>query len=44
MQNIPADRLKASVVYRNGTADYKIQGETLGGTFDLNGRYPAAGQ
>lgn len=40
VQNIPADRLKASVVYRNGAAEYKIQGETLGGTFDLNGTYP----
>jgi hypothetical protein len=41
IQNIPADRLKANVVYRNGAADYKIQGETLGGTFDINGRYPS---
>ena len=40
VQNIPADRLKATIVYRNGAADYKIQGETLGGTFDLSGRYP----
>jgi hypothetical protein len=40
VQNIPAERLKASVVYRNGVADYKLQGETLGGTFDLSGRYP----
>ncbi len=40
VENIPADRLKANVVYRSGIADYKITGETLGGTFDLSGRYP----
>ena len=40
VENIPADRLKANVVFRGGVADYKITGETLGGTFDLNGRYP----
>src|SRR5205823_7853633 len=40
IQNIPADRLQANVVYRNGAAGYRIEGETLGGKFELSGRYP----
>jgi hypothetical protein len=31
IQNIPADRLQAKVTYRRGVADYRIDGETLGG-------------
>jgi translocation and assembly module TamB len=40
IQNIPADRLQAKVTYRRGVADYHIDGETLGGKFELSGKYP----
>jgi hypothetical protein len=40
VQNIPAERLRANVTYRGGSADIKVQGQTLGGTFDFSTRYP----
>jgi hypothetical protein len=42
LQNIPADKFTADLVLRDGAADIKVKGETLGGTFDLNGRYPSS--
>ena len=42
VQNIPAQRLHGSVTYRAGRADYRLEGETLGGTFKLEGRIPPA--
>ena len=38
VQTIPADRLRGTVDYRNGVVQYKLQGETLGGTFDVEGK------
>jgi translocation and assembly module TamB len=41
IQNIPAEKLHADVAYRGGSADYLIVGETLGGRFRLEGKYPS---
>jgi hypothetical protein len=41
VQNIPADKFTGTIVLRGGAVDYAIKGETLGGTFDINGRYPS---
>jgi hypothetical protein len=38
VQTIPADRLRGTVTYRNGVVQYKLEGETLGGTFDVEGQ------
>ena len=40
VQNIPAERLHGTVTYVNSVLEYKLQGESLGGTFDVNGRLP----
>lgn len=40
VQGIPAERLHGSVDYAGNAVDYRLQGETLGGTFDLNGSVP----
>src|SRR5262249_51158104 len=40
VQNIPAERLRANVTYRGGSADIKVQGQTLGGTFDFSTQFP----
>jgi translocation and assembly module TamB len=44
VQNIPAERLRANVTYRGGSADIKVQGQTLGGTFDFSTQYPPPSQ
>jgi translocation and assembly module TamB len=40
VQNILAERLRANVTYRGGRADIKVQGQTLGGTFDFSTQFP----
>jgi translocation and assembly module TamB len=40
VQGIPTERLHGTVDYRQGAIDYRLQGESLGGTFDLNGKLP----
>lgn len=40
VQNIPADRLHGTVNYKSGIVQYKLEGETLGGTFDVEGQLP----
>ncbi len=40
LQNIPAQRVRGSVSYRAGKGEYRLEGETLGGTFKLEGRLP----
>jgi translocation and assembly module TamB len=42
IQGIPAEKLHGTVDYRNKTVDYRVEGETLGGTFHLNGQIPPA--
>jgi translocation and assembly module TamB len=44
VQNIPAEKLQATIQYQKGLLDYKLQGSTLGGTFDLEGQVPALTQ
>ncbi|HVK19154.1 MAG TPA: hypothetical protein VM533_19635, partial [Fimbriiglobus sp.] len=40
VQGIPAERLKGKIDYKPGGLAYDLTGETLGGSFDLNGTYP----
>ncbi len=41
VQNIPADNLHADVDYKAGAATYHLEGESLGGRFKLDGKYPS---
>ncbi len=40
IQNIPAERLVGKAAVRNGEIDYALEGKTLGGSFEVKGRYP----
>src|SRR5207249_4298177 len=40
VQGIPTERLRGTVGYRQGVAEYHFEGETLGGRFRLDGRLP----
>jgi translocation and assembly module TamB len=40
VQGIPADRLKGTVGYHQGVVAYRLEGETLGGKFKLEGKLP----
>lgn len=40
VQGIPAERLSGAVKYDRGAIDYSLEGRSLGGTFDVKGRYP----
>src|SRR5262249_2126549 len=42
VQGVPADRLHGQLSYREQAILYDLEGETLGGTFQLNGTYPFA--
>src|SRR5205823_6551113 len=42
VQNVPVERLKARVGYRRGVVRYRLEGDALGGRFDIDGRWPAA--
>jgi hypothetical protein len=44
IQGIPAQRTRGSVSYRNRTLVYRLDGETLGGRFHVNGEIPPAQQ
>ncbi len=44
VQGIPADKLTATLDYRKGSLDYRMEGETLGGKFHVNGKLPAEQQ
>lgn len=41
VQGIPAEKLVGTVKVVKGGVDYKLTGKTLGGDFELEGRYPA---
>lgn len=41
VRGVPARRLKADVKYHAGVADYTLKGEALGGTFEIEGKYPS---
>jgi hypothetical protein len=40
VQNIPAQKLHGRVVYRDGKAEYRLDGETLGGKLTIEGKLP----
>jgi translocation and assembly module TamB len=42
VQGIPTERLRASVDYRDKTLTYRMESETLGGRFHLDGQIPSA--
>ena len=42
VQNIPTEQLHGTLEYQKGALDYKLEGRTLGGTFDLEGQIPPA--
>lgn len=44
VQGIPAERLAGKAAIKNGGVDYSLEGHTLGGTFDIKGRYPGLGK
>jgi hypothetical protein len=41
VQGIPAERLTGKLGFRGGAAEYQLEGRTLGGSFELKGRYPS---
>lgn len=42
VQNIPAERLVGRASIQGGAVDYSLEGKTLGGSFEVKGRYPGA--
>jgi translocation and assembly module TamB len=42
VQNVPAERLTGKAAIRDGAVDYSLEGKTLGGSFEVKGRYPGA--
>ena len=40
VQGIPAERLTGKVALKGGAVEYELEGKTLGGSFDIKGRYP----
>jgi uncharacterized protein involved in outer membrane biogenesis len=41
VQNVPAEKIRARINYQSGVVRYKVEGSALGGTFDIEGRWPA---
>ncbi len=42
VQGIPAERLAGKAALKGGAVEYELEGKTLGGSFDIKGRYPGA--
>ncbi len=40
VQGIPAEKLVGTASYEAGAVKYALEGRTLGGSFEINGRYP----
>jgi uncharacterized protein involved in outer membrane biogenesis len=40
VQNIPTEQLHGTLEYKKGVLDYKLEGKSLGGTFELEGQVP----
>jgi len=40
VQGIPAERLVGKGTIRGGAVEYQLEGRTLGGSFEIKGRYP----
>jgi hypothetical protein len=41
VQNIPTEQLHGKLDYKEGVIDYKLEGKTLGGTFEVEGQIPS---
>ncbi|MBL8792581.1 MAG: DUF748 domain-containing protein [Planctomycetia bacterium] len=44
VEGIAADRVQAGLTWRNGQAEYRVQGDLLGGRLQLNGQWPGEGR
>ena len=44
VQNVPAEKLVGAINYKPGAIDYKLEGKTLGGSFELEGSVPLKGK
>jgi translocation and assembly module TamB len=44
IQDIPAERLRGTVHYRNGKVEYSLDGDTLGGQLHIDGKVPQSGE
>lgn len=44
IQGIPAERLTGKAALKGGAVEYELEGKTLGGSFEIKGRYPGAKQ
>ncbi|HEY1189939.1 MAG TPA: AsmA-like C-terminal region-containing protein, partial [Gemmata sp.] len=42
VQGVPAERLVGKAALKGGAVEYALEGKTLGGSFELKGRYPGA--
>jgi hypothetical protein len=42
VQGVPTEQLRGTLAYKEGAVDYRLEGKSLGGTFELDGRYPTA--
>src|SRR5206468_1643597 len=42
VQGIPAERLVGKAAVKGGVLEYSLEGKTLGGSFELKGKYPGA--
>ncbi|MDY3556605.1 AsmA-like C-terminal region-containing protein [Gemmata sp. JC717] len=40
VQGIPAERLAGKAALKGGAVEYELEGKTLGGSFEIKGRYP----
>jgi uncharacterized protein involved in outer membrane biogenesis len=40
VQNIPTEQLRGKLDYQGGVIDYRLEGKSLGGTFELDGQIP----
>jgi uncharacterized protein involved in outer membrane biogenesis len=40
VQGIPAEKLVGKATIRNAALEYELEGKTLGGSFEIKGRYP----
>jgi hypothetical protein len=43
VQGIPTERLHGKIRFHDGVTDYRFDGDSLGGKFELDGRVPPAG-
>jgi hypothetical protein len=44
VQNVPTEQLQGTLEYQQGLVDYKLEGKSLGGTFELEGQVPVGTQ